>query len=67
MEVTISSKYQIVIPSAVRKELGIKPGEKATLLTYHNRIELVPVRPLRQLRGLLKGMDTVLRRDEDRL
>lgn len=67
MEVTISSKYQVVIPRLVRRELGLKPGEKATVLTYQNRIELVPVRPLKDLRGLLKGMDTGFHRDGDRL
>ncbi|MDO9392317.1 MAG: AbrB/MazE/SpoVT family DNA-binding domain-containing protein [bacterium] len=67
MEVTISSKYQVVIPLQVRKLLNIKPGEKAEMMAYGQRIELVPVRPLKQMRGFLKGLSSAIDREGDRV
>ncbi len=65
--VTISPKFQVVIPKAVREELKLVPGQKAPVLAYADRIEFLPVRPARELRGLLKGLDTSFERDrEDR-
>ena len=54
--VTLSSKFQIVIPQAVRAALELRPGEKFQVLSYDGRIELIPVRAMRQARGFLKGM-----------
>ena len=65
--ITVSSKYQIVIPSKIREALGIKPGEKLHAIEYRGRIELVPVRPARAARGSLKGIDTRVPRDADRV
>jgi AbrB family looped-hinge helix DNA binding protein len=65
--ITISSKYQIVIPARIREALGLKPGEKLHAIEYRGRIELVPVRPARTARGSLKGIDTDIARDEDRV
>jgi AbrB family looped-hinge helix DNA binding protein len=65
--VTVSPKFQVVIPQAVREALSIRPGEKLQVFQFDNRIELVPVRPLREMRGFLRGMDTNLGRDPDRL
>jgi AbrB family looped-hinge helix DNA binding protein len=65
--VTVSSKFQIVIPQEVRQALDIRPGEKLQVLQYGNRIELVPIRPIRELRGFLRGIDTTVERDPDRL
>jgi len=59
--ITVSSKYQIVIPSKIREALGIKPGEKL------HAIELVPVRPTKAARGSLKGIETNMPRDTDRV
>lgn len=64
--VTVSPKYQVVIPEAVRSALGIKPGEKVQVLQYENRIEYIPVRPMKKMRGFLKGIDTSVKRDEER-
>ncbi len=64
--ITVSSKYQIVIPAKIREALGIKPGEKLHAIEYRGRIELVPVRPARSARGSLKGIDTSVPRDADR-
>jgi AbrB family looped-hinge helix DNA binding protein len=65
--VTISPKFQVVIPLDVRKALGLKPGQKVEAFAYDGRIELVPVRPARELRGLLRGIDTRVPRDKDRV
>ena len=65
--VIVSSKYQIVIPRAIRKSLGIKPGQKIQLLQYQNRIELIPLKDIKEMRGFLKGIDTTVERGGDRL
>jgi AbrB family looped-hinge helix DNA binding protein len=65
--VTISSKFQIVIPRSIRESLGLKPGQKFQAIQYENRIELIPVKPIREMRGFLKGIDTTIERESDRL
>jgi AbrB family looped-hinge helix DNA binding protein len=65
--VKISSEYQVVIPRAVREALRIKPGQKLHVLLYDGRVELVPVRPIGELRGSLRGINTTVERDEDRV
>ena len=65
--VTVSSKYQIVIPRKVRESMGIKPGEKVQVMQYEDRIELIPQRRLKEMRGFLKGIDTRVPRDRDRV
>ncbi|MFO1425747.1 MAG: AbrB/MazE/SpoVT family DNA-binding domain-containing protein [Steroidobacteraceae bacterium] len=66
MTVTVSSKYQIVIPREIREALGIRPGTKLHALEYRGRVELVPLKSARQARGFLKGIDTAVDRDPDR-
>jgi AbrB family looped-hinge helix DNA binding protein len=66
-KVTVSPKFQIVIPREVRDSLCIKPGEELQVFRYGDRIELVPVRSIREMRGFLKGIDTTVERDPDRL
>lgn len=65
--VTISPKYQLVIPAKLRKSLELKPGQKVQVILYNNRIELIPVKPIQQARGFLKGIDTTIDREPDRL
>jgi AbrB family looped-hinge helix DNA binding protein len=65
--VTVSPKYQVVIPQDIRETLKIKPGEKMQVLPYENRIELVPVRKIKTMRGFLKGIDTTVKREKDRV
>jgi len=65
--VTVSPKYQVVIPLAVRRSLGIKPGNKVQVILYENRIELIPLQPIRKMRGFLKGLDTAIERETDRI
>ena len=65
--VTLSPKFQVVIPQQVRQRLGLTPGEKLRVVSYAGRIELIPVRPMKSLRGFLKGMDTAIDREKDRV
>lgn len=64
---TVSSRYQIVIPREVRDALKLQPGQKLQVIPYDNRIELIPLQEPRALRGFLKGIDTDVPRDEDRV
>ena len=65
--VKISPKYQVVIPKEVRQQLQLKPGQKLAMFVIDGRVEMVPVIPIRKLRGFIKGIDTTIERDEDRL
>jgi AbrB family looped-hinge helix DNA binding protein len=65
--VTISPKFQVVIPKEIREKLGLEPGQKVEAIVYDDRIELIPVRPIRQMRGFLKGIDTRVEREADRV
>jgi len=64
--VTVSSKYQVVIPKDVRDRLKIRPGQKVEAFALEGRIELVPVRPIEEMRGFLHGMNPDFERDGDR-
>ena len=64
--VTVSPKYQVVIPKEIRESMGVKPGEKVQVFQVGNRIELVPMRSMRLMRGFLRGIDTAVPREEDR-
>jgi len=65
--VTVSPKFQVVIPKEVRESMGIVSGQKVQMLTYKNRIELIPIKPIKELKGVLKGITTGVERDKDRL
>ncbi|MBS1551986.1 MAG: AbrB/MazE/SpoVT family DNA-binding domain-containing protein [Bacteroidetes bacterium] len=65
--VTVSPKFQIVIPKIVREKLKIKPGQKLQVLQFGNKIEFIPVRDVKELRGFLKGIDTNIEREGDRI
>ncbi len=65
--VTLSPKFQVVIPQAIREAMQLKAGEKFRVMRYGDRVEFIPVRSMREMRGFLKGMDTKLDREEDRL
>lgn len=65
--VTLSPKYQVVIPKRIREHLKLRPGQKIQAILYEDRIELVPVRPARKLKGFLKGIDTEVPREGDRV
>ena len=65
--VTISPKFQVVIPQRVREAMGLRSGEKAHVISFRNRIEIIPLRDIRKLRGYLKGIDTTFEREADRV
>ncbi|MBT3199500.1 MAG: AbrB/MazE/SpoVT family DNA-binding domain-containing protein [Phycisphaerales bacterium] len=63
--VTISSKFQVIIPRPVRNSLHLRAGQKMQVMEYDGRIEMIPERDITELRGFLKGIDTNLQREED--
>lgn len=65
--VCISPKYQIVIPKSVRSLLKLIPGQKVQVLAYDNRVEIIPEHAISSMRGFLKGIETDVERDGDRL
>ncbi len=67
LAVTVSPKFQVVIPKEVRDAMGIVSGQKIQVLTYRNRIELIPIKPMKKMKGILKGINTDVERDDDRL
>jgi AbrB family looped-hinge helix DNA binding protein len=67
LTVTVSPKFQVVIPRTVRESLGLRPGQKMQVIEYDGRIEFIPERDITELRGFLKGMNTDFVREEDRI
>lgn len=65
--VTISPKFQVVIPKAIREKLSLCPGQKVQAMAYGDRIELIPLRPVKEMRGFLKGINTTVKREADRV
>jgi AbrB family looped-hinge helix DNA binding protein len=65
--VTVSPKFQVVIPKDIRESMGIISGQKVQMLIYCNRIELIPIKPMSKMKGFLKGIDTEVPRDKDRI
>ncbi len=64
--VTISPKYQVVIPRSVRERLQLEPGQRVQAIVYGDRVELIPLRTARSLRGFVRGIDSQVERDADR-
>jgi AbrB family looped-hinge helix DNA binding protein len=64
--VSVSPKYRVVIPRHIREALGIAPGQKVQAFEYEGRVEFIPVRPAKELRGFVRGLDTTLTRERDR-
>jgi AbrB family looped-hinge helix DNA binding protein len=66
-EVTVSPKFQIVIPKEIRESMGIVSGQKVQIMSYQGRIEVIPLKPMKEMKGFLKGIDTTVAREEDRV
>ena len=67
LTVTVSPKFQVVIPKEIRESLNLCPGQRMRVMQYENRIELIPERDVGELEGFLKGIDTSFTREEDRV
>jgi AbrB family looped-hinge helix DNA binding protein len=65
--ITISPKFQIVIPKVIRELMGLRPGQKVQAIAYEDRIELIPIRRMKEMRGFLRGIDTSVEREPDRI
>ena len=65
--VTLSPKFQFVIPKAIREVLRLKPGQKIQAIVYQNMIELIPVKSAKDMRGFIKGIDAEIEREADRV
>jgi len=65
--VKISPKYQIVIPKKLREALNLSPGQKVQMVVYEDRIEIIPVRKISEMKGFLKGINTTIERETDRI
>ena len=64
--VTISSRFQVVIPKDVREQLGLEPGQKVVAIPFKGRVELVPLRSIESAEGMLEGIETSVEREPDR-
>lgn len=65
--VKISPKFQVVIPKKLREALKLSPGQKVQMVVYGNRIEMIPLRKLSEMKGFLRGIDTAVARGPDRV
>ncbi len=63
--VTVSSKYQVVIPERVRRQHQIRPGDKLAVIVKHGVVHLVPVRAFEMSKGMFRGTKTDLRNLRD--
>ena len=65
--IKLSNEYQLVIPKEIRETSNIKAGETFEVISYNNRIELIPIKPIMGLKGIFKGIDTNITREDDRV
>jgi AbrB family looped-hinge helix DNA binding protein len=65
--VTLSKEYQLAFPEDIRETIGLKAGTSFEVISYNNRIELIPIKSIRSLKGIFKGIDTNIIRDNDRI
>ena len=65
--VKISPKYQVVIPKKLREALNLTPGQKVQMVAFEDRIEMIPVKKISEMKGFLKGIETTVERETDRI
>ena len=65
--VTISPKYQVVIPRPLRDNLKLLPGQKMQVMEYDGRVEFIPEKDISELRGFVKGINIDFERERDRV
>lgn len=67
LTVTVSPKFQVVIPQEIRRVLGLVPGQKLHVVAVGDQIRFVPIKPMKSMRGFVRGIDTAVKRERDRL
>ena len=65
--ITLSNEFQLDFPEEIRDTIGLKAGTSFEVISYNNRIELIPIKPINKLKGIFKGIDTNIIRDDDRI
>ena len=65
--VTLSDKYQLDFPKEISESFGLEAGDSFEIISYNNRIELIPIKPIKKLKGIFKGIDTNIIREDDRI
>ena len=65
--VKISPKFQVVIPKRLREALRLSPGQKVQMVVYGDRIEMIPLKKISEMKGFLKGINTILEKEPDRI
>ena len=65
--VKISPKYQVVIPKKLREALNLSPGQKVQMVAFEDRIEMIPIKKISEMKGFLKGIETTVDRETDRI
>jgi AbrB family looped-hinge helix DNA binding protein len=65
--VTLSPKFQVVIPQQIRESLHLKAGQKMQMINFEGQVVMVPLRPIKEMQGAFKGMNTDFEREADRL
>ncbi len=64
--VTVSPKFQVVIPLDVRRRMKLEPGAKLMVVEFDGGLRLIPLKPPSALRGIARGVDATIERDPDR-
>ena len=67
LTVSVSPKFQVVIPRQIREALGVKAGQRMQAVQHEGRVELIPIRKISDARGFLSGIDSTVERDGDRV
>jgi len=65
-QVTVSPKFQVVIPQSIRSRMGVKPGQKMRVIAYDDKVIFIPIRPIQAARGSLSGISTQVERQEEK-
>jgi AbrB family looped-hinge helix DNA binding protein len=65
--VTLSNKYQLDLPREIGETFGLEVGDSFEIISYNNRIELIPIKPIQKLKGIFRGIDTNIIREDDRI
>ena len=65
--VTLSSNFQLDFPKNISEKYGLEAGDTLEFISYNNRIELIPLRPIKKMKDIFQGIDTNIIREDDRI